>query len=161
MRYLRSLPADEVKSVGFLMPCHSTPWQAYLHRREWSDESHYWSLGCEPPLAGQNITDYKDQVAIFFAAPVTYLQTRFPPNVDSSFPPSARPFSVPGALIHKNDWSHEWPQYIVMFGALLREPGMQDYIRGKGYTIVWDEEYGWDGDNSRQGGVKVWKYDVS
>lgn len=50
MHYLRSLPAEEVKSVGFLMPCHSTPWQAYLHRPEWSDEGYYWSLGCEPPM---------------------------------------------------------------------------------------------------------------
>ena len=48
--YLRSLPADSVRSIGFLMPCHSTPWQAYLHRPEWSDEHYYWSLGCEPPL---------------------------------------------------------------------------------------------------------------
>lgn len=50
MYYLRSLPPNEVQSVGFMMPCHSTPWQAYLHRPEWSDEGLYWSLGCEPPL---------------------------------------------------------------------------------------------------------------
>lgn len=24
----------ELRSVGFLMPCHSTPWQSHLHRAE-------------------------------------------------------------------------------------------------------------------------------
>ena len=50
MHYFRSLPEDEVRSVGFLMPCHSTPWQAYLHKPNWSDGRRFWALGCEPPL---------------------------------------------------------------------------------------------------------------
>lgn len=48
--YLRSLPPEQVRSVGFLMPCHSTPWQAYLHRPNMAEPSRYWALGCEPPL---------------------------------------------------------------------------------------------------------------
>lgn len=48
--YVRSLPAAELDGgVGFLMPCHSTPGQAYLHRRELS-HGKMWALGCEPPL---------------------------------------------------------------------------------------------------------------
>lgn len=50
MGYLRSLPTHELQSIGFLMPCHSTPWQAYLHRIELSDPGRFWALGCEPPL---------------------------------------------------------------------------------------------------------------
>ena len=50
MHYFRSLPENEVSAVGFLMPCHSTPWQAYLHKPAWSDGSRFWALGCEPPL---------------------------------------------------------------------------------------------------------------
>lgn len=49
MDHLRSIPPSELASVGFLMPCHSTPWQAYLHRPE-LDEGSLWALGCEPPL---------------------------------------------------------------------------------------------------------------
>ena len=49
--YLRSLPPNEVTSVGFLMPCHSTPWQAYLHRPVMADSARFWALGCEPPLS--------------------------------------------------------------------------------------------------------------
>lgn len=39
---------DDIKSLGFLMPCHSTPWQSHLHRRDL--EGQLWALGCEPPL---------------------------------------------------------------------------------------------------------------
>lgn len=47
--YLRDLPPHELAGgVGFLMPCHSTPWQAYLHRSRM--EGRMWALGCEPPL---------------------------------------------------------------------------------------------------------------
>lgn len=46
MHHLRNLPPSELRSVGFLMPCHSTPWQAYLHR----PDVEMWAIGCEPPL---------------------------------------------------------------------------------------------------------------
>lgn len=49
MLHLRNSPSTELRSVGFLMPCHSTPWQAYLHRAELVD-GRLWALGCEPPL---------------------------------------------------------------------------------------------------------------
>lgn len=50
MSYLRSLPPENLTSVGFLTPCHSTPWQAYLHRPELAVPGRMWALGCEPPL---------------------------------------------------------------------------------------------------------------
>jgi phosphatidylinositol glycan class B len=50
MHYLRSLPQVELDTLGFLMPCHSTPWQAYLHRSELNGTGKMWALGCEPPL---------------------------------------------------------------------------------------------------------------
>lgn len=48
--YLRSLEPSSVKSIGFLMPCHSTPWQSHLHRPHLASPGLMWSLGCEPPL---------------------------------------------------------------------------------------------------------------
>lgn len=38
---------EEVKSVGVLMPCHSTPWQSHLHREDLDEKS--WFLTCDPP----------------------------------------------------------------------------------------------------------------
>jgi phosphatidylinositol glycan class B len=54
-RYLHSLGQDtsRVKSIGVLMPCHSIPWQSYLHLPHLEQEdtgSRLWALGCEPPL---------------------------------------------------------------------------------------------------------------
>lgn len=49
MYRLRDIPISELHSIGFLMPCHSTPWQAYLHKPE-LDGGRLWGLGCEPPL---------------------------------------------------------------------------------------------------------------
>lgn len=46
-----------------------------------------------------------------------------------------------------------------MFGVLLEKPGVRDFVTDKGYMVIWEEEHGWDGDENRQGGVKVWKYE--
>ena len=51
LSYFRALPSNELgnSTVGFLMPCHSTPGFAYLHRKELAHGG-MWALGCEPPL---------------------------------------------------------------------------------------------------------------
>ena len=48
--YLRTLDKAEIKSIGFLMPCHSIPWQSHLHQRHLAPPGLMWSLGCEPPV---------------------------------------------------------------------------------------------------------------
>ena len=50
MSFLRQLPVHHSMTIGFLMPCHSTPWQAYLHRPDLAQPGKMWALGCEPPL---------------------------------------------------------------------------------------------------------------
>ncbi len=50
MHHLRHLAPETSRSIGFLMPCHSTPWQAYLHRPDLNNDGVLWALGCEPPL---------------------------------------------------------------------------------------------------------------
>jgi phosphatidylinositol glycan class B len=57
MDTLRSIPITELRSVGFLVPCHSTPWQSHLHRRDLEldaggsgDGGRAWFLSCEPPV---------------------------------------------------------------------------------------------------------------
>ena len=45
MHYLRSdIPQNG--TLGFLMPCYSTPWQNYLQR----PDVKAWKLSCDPPL---------------------------------------------------------------------------------------------------------------
>lgn len=55
----------EVRSIGMLMPCHSTPWQSHLHRGELEmdrseregggggrsgEGGRVWFITCEPPV---------------------------------------------------------------------------------------------------------------
>ena len=58
MSFLRQLPADNFTTIGFLMPCHSTPWQAYLHRVDLAHPGKMWALGCEPPLGYARMLDW-------------------------------------------------------------------------------------------------------
>ncbi|KAH7889562.1 glycosyltransferase family 22 protein [Phlebopus sp. FC_14] len=171
MSYLRQLPVDDHTTIGFLMPCHSTPWQAYLHREDLANPGKMWALGCEPPLGVENSTRYRDQTDVFFESPVTYMKDHFPPCVNSTFPLSPLPSSVPDISFVRTllavertsgswdlNWRHEWPKYIVIFGALLREPGMQDLLEKNGYSEVWKGGREWEGEGKRKGGVRVWTH---
>jgi len=168
MSYLRSLSRNggEVHSIGFLMPCHSTPWQSHLHNPQLNHPGKLWAIGCEPPLQGQDIEKYKDQTDVFYESPLEYFKTRFPPDVDLTFPPSSYPCSPPGlpeksvvAHVEESEqWEHEWPEYLVMFGHLLDTPGIHEYlIKAMRYSIVWRAGYGFDEEPHRSGGVFVLK----
>ncbi|KAG0705079.1 glycosyltransferase family 22 protein [Suillus ampliporus] len=171
MSYLRSIPPENLTSVGFLTPCHSTPWQAYLHRPDLAVPGRMWALGCEPPLGLKSPSDYKDQTDIFFEAPFEYMRTHFPSQVDPSYPPSPFALSIPNVTFVETlqaveqssrswdlGWRHEWPQYIVLFGALLREPGMLDLFLNQGYEEIWKGGFEWEGEGQRRGAVRVWKH---
>jgi len=172
MSYLRSLSRNGggVRSVGFLMPCHSTPWQSHLHNPGLDHPGRLWAIGCEPPLQGQDVDKYKDQTDVFYESPLEYLKTRFPPDVNLTFPPSSYPCSPPGfpekSIIGDEEthveesekWKHEWPEYLVMFGHLLESPGIREYLtKTMRYKIVWRAGYGFDEEPNRSGGVFVLK----
>ncbi|KAF8920996.1 glycosyltransferase family 22 protein [Mucidula mucida] len=162
LSYIRSIPSDELKggSVGFLMPCHSTPGHAYIHRSELASGG-MWALGCEPPLEYQpNLSTYRDQTTIFFSSPYDYLQDRFPSTVNPNFPLSPYPVSIPGTSVHfSGQWRHEWPRHLVFFGALLEKDGVKNMLLAKKYQEVWHGGRSWEGDGEeRQGGVRVWKW---
>lgn len=44
-----------------------------------------------------------------------------------------------------------------MFGALLQESGVGNLLEDLGYKTIWKEEYDWEGDNRRRGGIVVLK----
>lgn len=75
VKYLRN--DISVSSVGFLTPCHSTPWQSLLHRPELEAES--WFLTCEPPLhleygTREKLLAYRDELDMFFDNPSLFLK---------------------------------------------------------------------------------------
>lgn len=47
----------------------------------------------------------------------------------------------------------------MLFGALLEEQGVKEYLIEKGYDEVWRRGRSWEGDSDeRKGGVRVWKW---
>jgi len=143
LSYLRGLSDTKLRSIGFLMPCHSTPAQSHLHRR-----IPVWRLSCEPPLHGQDLSAYQDETDIFFADPTAFLSTQFPLHVDPTFPSLVDP-----------PYRYMWPSHLVLFGALLREPGVEDVLRAEGYEEVWRGGNGIEEDRRRRGEVRVWRWD--
>ena len=109
---------------------------------------------------GEAIENYRDQTDVFYESPIAYLRDRFPRQVNTHFPPSPRPYTVPGESRRDDPhgWLHEWPQYITMFGALLYEPNVATLLKDLGYEIVWEEDCGWEGDERRRAGVVVWEF---
>jgi phosphatidylinositol glycan class B len=63
MLWMRTQP---VKSIGILMPCHSTPWSSILHK-----DIPMWFLTCEPPLKETTL----DEADLFYQDPIDYLNT--------------------------------------------------------------------------------------
>lgn len=102
MKYLRN--NDQVESVGFLMPCHSTPWQSHLHLPNLKSEQELWFLTCEPPI---NMTveeqeTYLDVADQFYEDPVKFLETHFP--------------ELPEEISESS--TYQWPSHLVFFQAL-------------------------------------------
>ena len=60
-------------------------------------------------------------------------------------------------MTSEKNWQHEWPQYLVLFGALLEDDQVAALLTSRGYKMVWHEDYGWEGDSRRRGGVMVLK----
>ncbi|KAK4702126.1 GPI mannosyltransferase 3, partial [Phenoliferia sp. Uapishka_3] len=169
MKTLRDIPSSELKSIAFLMPCHSTPWQSHLHRKDLEVEGlggsgeggRAWFLTCEPPVLGQNASTYRDQSDYFYEDPIQYLLTRFPPAVDPAFPPS--PFTIPSFSDNSMDlgWRHEWPSHVVVFQDLLTSFGgvVAGLLKQRGYVEykrMWNSHF--QDDARRTGDVVVLKW---
>lgn len=175
------LPASTAPNmtVGFLMPCHSTPWRSHLQYPPTSSTPGIdaWALTCEPPL-GLNATEkqnYLDEADQFYVEPVAWLKrhmSRNPPV--PSLPHSGgvhheggifaakprRVFEVEArdeeVLWRERKGRRPWPDYLVFFGQL--EPRLKDVVgRRSGYREcqrVWNGH--WNEDWRRRGEIVVW-----
>ncbi|KAI7821568.1 Alg9-like mannosyltransferase family-domain-containing protein [Gamsiella multidivaricata] len=65
----------QIRSAGFLMPCHSTPWFSNIHRRN-TGPLDIWFVTCEPPLGDIDSATYKDESDIFYEDPVAFMNDR-------------------------------------------------------------------------------------
>lgn len=144
-------------TVGFLMPCHSTPWRSHMVY----PSIRAWALSCEPPI-GLNATQktaYRDEADQFYDDPDRFLRQnmvgglRHLPRRPSYVTGSQSLGSFPESPI-----LHEWPDYLVFFAQL--EPTMHQLIRFSSYRECWRTwNTAWHDDWRRRGDIVVWCLD--
>lgn len=161
-------PAPSVMTVGFIMPCHSTPWRSHLVFPGIKG----WALGCEPPvgLNASERADYLDEADRFYADPVKFF------NCELGAPPQQRRnglfgfnrhITIPPATpqLHSSEartgpWDgqlgrKQWPEYVAFFGQL--EPIMKTVLKGTKYRECWRAWNSWGHDDwRRRGDIVVW-----
>ncbi|KAG9295804.1 hypothetical protein G9A89_009033 [Geosiphon pyriformis] len=109
MDYLRlEIDKGKVDDIGFLMPCHSTPFYSNLHRN-----ISMWFLTCEPPLSEIDQQGYMDEADQFYSDPLKFLSHHFEDITKSSKRNNSERGSLP--VLRK------WPSHLVIFEALLKD----------------------------------------
>lgn len=146
-------------TVGFLMPCHSTPWRSHLVYPSISA----WSLSCEPPLdvpLSQRST-YLDEADQFYIrpGPEDWLRSNMEAvgTIQASGSRSGQHWMQQDPK-YKRKYKREWPQNLVFFEAL--EVEMKAYLGGTRYRECWRGfNSHWHDDGRRRGDVIVWCMD--
>jgi GPI mannosyltransferase 3 len=122
--------AATTTTVGFLMPCHSTPWRSHLVHAG----VRAWALTCEPPVdvpAGAREL-YIDEADRFYADPAAWIGEEMAER-------GPRP----------------WPQRLVLFEQLV--PAIGGVLGERGYRECWRGfNSHWHDDWRRRGDVLVW-----
>ena len=162
-------PAPSTMTVGFLMPCHSTPWRSHLVH----SSTKAWALTCEPPvnMNASARANYVDEADRFYADPKEFLATTLgtPPTLQKAqaswfswFRTRKRLKNGSGReeMIEANAWDgreglKRWPEYVVFFEQM--EPTMKEVLAGSGYRECWRGWNSWGHDDwRRRGDMLVW-----
>ncbi|CAG8535036.1 9531_t:CDS:10 [Ambispora leptoticha] len=130
INYLRiGVKQGKVRDIGFLMPCHSTPFYSNMHQNVTM-----WFLTCEPPVS--DTTDINesslDEATIFYADPQQYLTNRFEPLTNKQESNNG----VSNNIISMNSSREKWPSHLVIFQALLKD--LEPFIDKAQYHQRWD-----------------------
>ena len=155
--------ADSTMTVGFLMPCHSTPWRSHLV----FPSIKAWALSCEPPvnMNASEKASYLDEADVFYLDPGEFLSK----NLGEA--PKGKGTIGEDVLVKelgvKNKregerWAWDgtegrkmWPEYLVFFEALA--PVLEEHMDGSAYSECWR---GWNSyahdDPRRKGDILVW-----
>ncbi|KAI7168121.1 glycosyltransferase family 22 protein [Hortaea werneckii] len=136
-------------TVGFLMPCHSTPWRSHLVHPEIAA----WALTCEPPIdiPPEQRATYLDEADVFYK---TSAEDWLRSNMASA-DTIKRDSLVTSSDTVKDDKLRDWPEYLAFFDQLV--PTLDNYLAGTRYTECWRGfNTHWHDDSRRYGDVVVW-----
>ena len=162
-------PAPSTMTVGFLMPCHSTPWRSHLVY----SSIKAWALTCEPPVNFNSTAraSYLDEADQFYANPRSFLSKTLgaPPiirGIGSAwfgwFTNRRKIEEGFGGedMIEVEAWDGRegrktWPEYLVFFEQI--EPTLRDVLKGSAYRECWRGWNSWAHDDwRRKGDMVVW-----
>ena len=146
-------------TVGFLMPCHSTPWRSHLIHPHITA----WALTCEPPL---NVplserSNYLDEADEFYIkpGPIAWLRGNMEDvrTVQSTGSRSGQHWMQQDPKF-KRKYRRQWPQNLVFFESL--EGTLKDYLQNTRYKECWRGfNSHFHDDHRRVGDVIVWCLD--
>ena len=162
-------PAPSTMSVGFLMPCHSTPWRSHLV----FPSIKAWALTCEPPVNfnASARASYVDEADQFYTDPHKFLAENLgnPPSAKkqrgswfgwfSSHRHAKRGFGredmIETNALGGKEGGKTWPEYLVFFAQM--EPTMKESLHGSSYVECWRGWNSWAHDDwRRKGDMVVW-----
>ncbi|TKA75682.1 hypothetical protein B0A55_03173 [Friedmanniomyces simplex] len=135
-------------TVGFLMPCHSTPWRSHLIY----PEIKAWALTCEPPLdlSVEERRWYEDEADIFYNHPASWIDDNLK---DRQSVMKAKQVALKPR--QGDEVRRDWPEYLVFFEHL--EPVMSAVLERTSYEECWRGlNTHWHDDWKRRGDVVVW-----
>ncbi|KAF2160349.1 glycosyltransferase family 22 protein [Zasmidium cellare ATCC 36951] len=133
--------------VGFLMPCHSTPWRSHF----FYPEIEAWALTCEPPINmnAEERESYLDEADVFYDDPTLWLESNMVDMRWVSADQDADEQRLEGSGLR------EWPQYLVFFEQL--EPSLKAILANTRYKECRRFfNTHWIDDWRRKGDVVVW-----
>lgn len=145
---------SNVMTVGFLMPCHSTPWRSHLVH----PEIKAWALTCEPPIDVplERRVSYLDEADEFYVdpGPVAWLDQHM-----ESVGTIRGKGHVSTVKAENNTKGAEprrpWPAYLVFFEQL--EGTLNGFLQGTKYKECWRGfNSHFHDDWRRKGDVVVW-----
>ncbi|GAB1743893.1 hypothetical protein NU219Hw_g944t1 [Hortaea werneckii] len=149
-RFLHASTGSQTNiTIGFLMPCHSTPWRSHLVH----PEIEAWALTCEPPIdiPPELRAAYLDEADVFYKTSAEDWLHNNMASTDTikSNTPEASSETV------QDDQLRKWPEYLVFFDQLV--PTLEQYLAGTQYTECWRGfNTHWHDDDRRYGDVVVW-----
>ncbi|KAH6639344.1 Alg9-like mannosyltransferase family-domain-containing protein [Boeremia exigua] len=146
-------------TVGFLMPCHSTPWRSHLVHPAITA----WALTCEPPLGIPlaDRTHYLDEADAFYLnpGPRRWLRDNMEAvaTISSAGSRSAQFLAAQNPKFRAK-YRRAWPQNLVFFEALEEQLG--EVLRNTRYKECWRGFNSHFHDDARRvGDVVVWCLD--
>jgi len=145
----------DVFDVGFLMPCHSTPWRSHLVH----PAIYAWALTCEPPLdiPLDERDKYLDEADQFYLdpGPSGWIENHMADLQTVRADGMSEKEDDEKASISTTNAPRPWPAYLVFFEQL--EKTMDEVLQGSKYTECWRGfNTHFHDDMRRKGDVIVW-----